>query len=149
MNIVNLHYSVAEYWQNDHLAKAFFYCIFPYHVLRLQRFQRVQNCAAHVVRRTRKHEHITPVLQRLHWLRPICKVLIFVYSAMNGLALDCFAGSFNRRHPNHQLRSLLSVPVSQAVAHCVRRFVAASANLWNRFPDSVMRAKTRPQYRTL
>ena len=34
----------------------------------LQRLQKVQNCAARLITRTRKYEHITPVLQRLHWL---------------------------------------------------------------------------------
>jgi len=31
------------------------------------RLQRVQNCAARLVTRTRKREHITPVLFQLHW----------------------------------------------------------------------------------
>ena len=42
----------------------------------LQRLQKAQNCAARLITRTRKYEHITPVLQRLHWLpvhlRPKC-----------------------------------------------------------------------------
>ena len=45
----------------------------------LQRLQKAQNCAARLITRTRKYEHITPVLQRLHWLpvhlRPTYKVL--------------------------------------------------------------------------
>ena len=43
----------------------------------LQRLQKAHNCAARLITRTRKYEHITPVLQRLHWmpvhLRPIYK----------------------------------------------------------------------------
>ena len=34
----------------------------------LQRLQRVQNCAARLVSRTRKYDRIMPVLQHLHWL---------------------------------------------------------------------------------
>ena len=49
---------------------------------RLQCLQRVQNTS------TRKHEPITPALQRLHWLpirlRLTYKVLPYVCSAMNG-----------------------------------------------------------------
>jgi len=43
------------------------------------RLQRVQNCAARLVTRTCKGEHITQVLFQLHWLpvrfRSLCKVL--------------------------------------------------------------------------
>ena len=46
----------------------------------LQRLQKVENGAARLITRTRKYEHVTPVLQRLHWLpvhlRPIYKVLL-------------------------------------------------------------------------
>ena len=34
----------------------------------IDKLQHVQNCAARLVTRTRSSEHITPVLQRLHWL---------------------------------------------------------------------------------
>ena len=34
----------------------------------LSRLQRVQNCAARLVSRTRKYDHITPVMKDLHWL---------------------------------------------------------------------------------
>ena len=58
----------------------------------LQRLQKVQNSAARLITRTRNYEHITPVLQRLHWLpvhlRPTYKVLLFTYCALNGLAPD-------------------------------------------------------------
>ena len=33
-----------------------------------QRLQYVQNCAARILMRLRKHERITPILQSLHWL---------------------------------------------------------------------------------
>ena len=56
----------------------------------IAKLQRLQNSAARKVSRTRKYEHITPVLIKLHWL-PIkfCiqfKVMLLVYKALNGLA---------------------------------------------------------------
>ena len=46
----------------------------------IQRLQRIQNCAARIVTRTRKYEHITPVLRLLRWLpvrqRTLFKVLV-------------------------------------------------------------------------
>ena len=54
------------------------------------KLQRLQNSAARIVSRTRKYEHITPVLIKLHWLpikfRIQFKVLLLVYKALNGLA---------------------------------------------------------------
>ena len=54
------------------------------------RLQSIQNTAARVVTRTRKFDHITPVLKQLHWL-PVCyrivfKILLLVYKALNGTA---------------------------------------------------------------
>src|SRR4029434_11047082 len=53
----------------------------------IQRLQYVQNSAARVLTRTRKSEHITPVLHSLHWLpinqRIIFKVLLLVHKAIN------------------------------------------------------------------
>jgi len=34
----------------------------------INRFQRIQNSAARIVINTRKYDHITPILQKLHWL---------------------------------------------------------------------------------
>ena len=47
------------------------YCnalLFGIHNKNLQKLQYIQNSAARVLMRVRKHEHITPVLQSLHWL---------------------------------------------------------------------------------
>jgi len=63
-----------------------------------RRLQAVQNAAARLVTNTRKCEHITPVLQQLHWL-PVCqrvqlKIAVLVYKALHDLlpaylAEDC------------------------------------------------------------
>ena len=56
----------------------------------IAKLQRLQNSAARIVSRTRKYEHITPVLIKFHWLpikfRIQFKVLLLVYKALNGLA---------------------------------------------------------------
>ena len=56
----------------------------------LSRLQRVQNCAARLVTRTSRAEHITPVLEQLHWLpvkqRVIFKILLQVYRSFNNSA---------------------------------------------------------------
>ena len=77
----------------------------------LQRLQRVQNCAARLVSRTRKYDHITPVLQHLHWLpicvRPTYKMLLFAYSVMHDQAPCYLAELLSRRQPNRRMRSAI------------------------------------------
>ncbi len=50
----------------------------------------VQHAAAGVLTRTRKYDHITPVLSTLHWLpikhRIDFKILLITYKALNGLS---------------------------------------------------------------
>ena len=54
----------------------------------IDKLQRVQNLAARLVTRTRKYEHITPVLMDLHWLpveqRIKYKILLLTYKSLNG-----------------------------------------------------------------
>ena len=54
------------------------------------KLQRVQNIAARVITRTKKQDHIAPVLNNLHWLpirrRIQFKILLLVYKCMCGIA---------------------------------------------------------------
>ncbi len=56
----------------------------------INKLQMVQNAAAKVLTRTRKYDHISPVLSTLRWLpikyRIDFKVLLIIYKALNGLA---------------------------------------------------------------
>ncbi len=56
----------------------------------INKLQMVQNAAARVLIRTRKYDHISPVMSTLHWLpikhRIDFKILLITYKALNGLA---------------------------------------------------------------
>ena len=56
---------------------------------KLKRFQRMQNIAARIVSRCPYRDHITPVLESLHWLpvnhRILFKLLLLTYKCLNGL----------------------------------------------------------------
>ncbi len=56
----------------------------------INKLQIVQNAAARVLTRSRKYDHITPILQSLHWLpikfRISYKILLPAYKALNDLA---------------------------------------------------------------
>ena len=56
----------------------------------LKKLQAVQNAAARVTTKTRKFDHITPVLRELHWLpvrkRIVYKLAVMVYKCLHRLA---------------------------------------------------------------
>ncbi len=60
----------------------------------INKLQMVKNAAARVRTRTRKYDHISPVMSTQHWL-PIkhcidCKILLITYKALIGLAPQYF-----------------------------------------------------------
>ncbi len=56
----------------------------------INKLQMVQNAAARVLTRTRKYDHISPVMSTLHWLSiKHClefKIFLITYKSLNGLA---------------------------------------------------------------
>ncbi len=74
----------------------------------INELQIVQNAAARVLTRSIKYDHITPILQSLHWL-PIkfCisyKILLLAYKALNGLAPVYLTNLLSRYNPTRSLR---------------------------------------------
>ena len=88
---------------------------------RIDRLQRVQNCAARVISRTRRNEHISPVLIDLHWLpvkqRSMFKILLYTFKALNCLAPVYLSDLLKLYQPNRSLRSeqksLLTKPITR------------------------------------
>ncbi len=76
----------------------------------IRQLQLIQNAAARILTRTRKSEHITPVLMSLHWLPVTFRidfiVLLLVYKSLNGLGPKCIADMLTEYKPNRPLRSL-------------------------------------------
>ena len=58
--------------------------------MQLKKLQYVQNTTAGIITRTRKFDHITPVLSDLHWLpvsyRFVFKILLLVFKSLNNLS---------------------------------------------------------------
>ncbi len=84
----------------------------------INKLQIVQNAAARVLTRSRKYDHITPILQSLHWL-PIkflisYKIVLHTYKVLNDLAPVYLTNLLSRYNPTCSLRSqnsgLLVVP---------------------------------------
>ncbi|KAI5102912.1 hypothetical protein C0J45_6493 [Silurus meridionalis] len=75
----------------------------------INKLQLVQNAAARVLTRSRKYDHITPVLISLHWLpiksRIDYKILLLTYKALNGLAPQYLSELLYQYDPPRLLRS--------------------------------------------
>ncbi len=73
----------------------------------INKLQIVQNAAARVLTRSRKYDHITPIVQSLHWLpikfRISYTILLLAYKALNGLAPAYLTNLLSRYNPTRSL----------------------------------------------
>ena len=98
--------------------------------------------SARLVTKTKKHDHITPVLIQLHWLpvefRIQYKLIIFAFKALHGKAPKYISEFVQEYVPSRSLRSessnQLIVPRVRTRTYGDRRFDKASATLWNSLP---------------
>ena len=111
----------------------------------LAKLQVLQNTAVRVVSLTRKYDHITPVLESLHWLpvkfRIVFKVLLLVYKALIGMAPPYLKDMLCYRSYSRSLRSasqkLLVVHRTNMKTYGDRAFSIAGPKLWNQLPLSI------------
>ena len=107
--------------------------------------QRVQNAAARLITRTRRRDHITPILKDLHWLpvseRVGYKVLTLTYRSLHGLApvyLQTLlhphsAGRTTRLSQNQDQLALRRT----RTLYGDRSFSVSAARLWNTLPQNI------------
>ena len=121
----------------------YYICIILYHS-QINHLQRIQNSAARIVSRRPRHEHITPVLENLHWLpvqqRIMFKVVLFVFKCLNGLAPPYLAEliTVKENSCSCQLRSdgcLQEKKTNNKFGD--RAFSICGPVLWNRLPKSM------------
>ena len=120
------------------------------------KLQRCQNMAARVVTRTRKCDHITPVLMQLHWLpvvdRVHFKVLLQVYKALHGLAPNYLVDLIQLYRPSRALRSAtdgytLQQPRTKT-AWGDRAFSRLGPVLWNGLPLYIRSAPSLTSFKS-
>ena len=107
--------------------------------------QSVQNAAARLITGTQRTEHITPVLQSLHWLpvrqQILFKVAVLVHKCLNGRAPDYLADDCRWiHHRRADLRSSsdmmkLDVPPTRTTFGD-RSFAVNGPRVWNSLPAS-------------
>lgn len=116
----------------------------------INKLQRVQNMGARVITRTRRHDHITPVLIKLHWLpvqrRVDYKVLVYVFKAIHAEAPEYLCDLLTVYQQTRSLRSAscvsLVVPRTKTVTYGDRHFGSAAAKLWNSLPAELRNTST-------
>jgi hypothetical protein len=107
-----------------------------------QPLQRMQNYAARLLTRTKRNEHITPVLRRLHWLpvrqRMDFKILTFIHGALHHDGPSYLKDMWKLHRIHRPLRSsddewLLQVPRVRR-HEGERSAVHHGAIVWNQLP---------------
>ena len=114
----------------------------------INRLQRVLNNAARILTHTRKYDHITPVLKKLHWLpislRIVFKILLITYKSLHGDAPTYLSDLLVPYIPSRALRShkegTLRIPKTKLVTFGDRAFSKAAPLLWNNLPETVRQA---------
>jgi len=111
----------------------------------LQRLQSVQNTAARLVTGTQRTEHITPVLQSLHWLpvrqRIIYKLATLVHKCLTGRVpayLAEYCRQTDTRRPGMQSAGTSTLEVLRTrTVLCDRSFAVAGLRIWNSLPAGI------------
>ena len=111
----------------------------------LQKLQLVQNAAARVLTFSHKHEHISPILRKLHWLlieqRIQYKILLLTFKILNNCAPSYLTDLLKAYKPTKILRSsglnLLAKPSYNLNSYGKRAVSCPAPELWNSLPQNI------------
>ena len=112
----------------------------------IQKLQYVQNCAARVIFQQKKHDHVSPLLKRLHWLpvkqRIIYKVAILVHKILKNdepayLKELLIKPGNDRTTRSTNDRTLLLIPRKKLITYGDRAFDHFGPFTWNSLPMSI------------
>ena len=124
----------------------------------VKQLERIQNAAAKVIMRKKKHDRVTPCLEELHWLpiksRITFKMLLLTFKAINNIGPVYLKDLFATYHPARNLRSAsdhlrLIVPKTRLSTYGSRAFSVNAAKEWNGLPMSIRSAKTVASFKSL
>ena len=111
----------------------------------IAKLQLVQNASARVISKTRKRDHITPVLKALHWIpikkRTQYKMMLLVFNALHKQGPSYISDYLHWYTPSRPLRSMCSPSLTPARSRSVviqRRILnGGCSQLWNSLPPGL------------
>ena len=112
---------------------------------KLSRLQRIQNIAARIVTRSPKQDHITPVLEQLHWLpvrmRVLYKIFVLTCRTLEGKG-PSYLRDIIELYKSKTCVVLhsdgrLNLPWSKLVSYGDRAFSIAAPTEWNNLPSDL------------
>ena len=111
----------------------------------LNRLQKVQNNAARLVLRKQKSDHVTPLLEKLHWLpveaRIHYKIATLAFRHFENSLPPYLSELLHTYQPSRTLRSsskkLLKVPKTNLKSAGNRSFHFQAAKIWKSLPTNV------------
>ena len=133
-------------------------CLWGLPQKQLDRLQKVQNTAARIVSRVKKHDHITPILKELHWL-PVTKridhkIMSLTYGCVEGTAPAYLKELIPKHVPLRMLRSstqsLLEIPGLEGHRKKtlgVRSFESVAPTLWNGLPETLKNSVSKKAFK--
>ena len=122
----------------------------------IDRLQKVQNSAARLIFKTRKRDHVTPLLKSLHWLpvqaRIDYKLSVLCHNFFSGCAPKYFDRLLSVYAPSRPLRSstdnrLLCVPRVRTVSFGERSFYFCGPKQWNSLPPHVRNIQSTSSFK--
>lgn len=122
----------------------------------VHKMQLVQNNAARLVMRRRRTEHVTPLLQELHWLpikqRIQYKINLMTFKALHGFAPTYITELLDVYRPTRALRSssrgLLVEKRSTKKRTGDRAFSVCAPRLWNQLPTDIVNCSTLSSFKS-
>ena len=125
----------------------------------VKKLQVAQNSAARVVTRTKKRDHISPVLRQLHWLpveqRIQHKVLSFAFQSVHNIGPEYLNEIISWYAPTRVLRSssqmLLAIPSkkdAQKKTYGERSFSYTGPLLWEPIPLSLKNSSSKESFKS-
>ena len=123
----------------------------------LYKLQLAQNCAARIITNTPRHDHITPVLQQLHWLtiqkRCQLKILVLTFKVLHNNSPQYICELLQWYTPSRALRSASTTSLvpnrSRTIRYGKRLIGTSAATLWNALPNHIKSARNVIQFKRL
>ena len=124
----------------------------------IQRLQCVQNRAAKLIFNARKRDHVTPLLQHLHWLpvrkRILFKILTITYKCLHNQAPTYLSALLST---HHSARPGLRSTTDSTILHVPRTYTVTDDNafqsyaprLWNQLPRNIRTATSLEVFKKL